>query len=171
MDNYLIKLRDIPAWGLTLEISDQTIWTQPIEEFKLQYKIKQALKSKVKLQVEGNVCIIKGFIEGSLVVPCDRCVENSTIYISETFKIIEEPLKKDTLDISFIIEKDGELFIDLAGILWERLMLNIPSKVLCSEDCKGLCPYCGTNRNLDQCNCKEEMLDPRLEVLRKIKIS
>ncbi len=171
MDKYLIKLKDVPPQGLALEISDQTIWIEPIKEFKLPYKIRQDIKSIIKIQVQGNVCMIKGTIEGSLNIPCDRCLEDATVCISETFKVIEQPLKKDTLDISFIVEKDGELFLDLAGILWERLVLNIPSKILCSEDCKGLCPYCGANKNIVQCNCKKEMVDPRLEVLRKIKIS
>ncbi len=61
-------------------------------------------------------------------------------------------------------------FLDLKGLLWERLLLNIPQKILCGDDCKGLCPICGTNLNVDSCNCEQISRDSRLEILRKIKI-
>lgn len=171
MEKYFIRLKDVPSYGLNLEIADQEIWTSSIEEYGLPYRIIEEFSSKIKILVDNDICIIKGYIKGALSIPCDRCAEDATIEIYEEFKTIEEPQKKDVLDVSFIVEKDGEIYLDLRGILWERLMLNVPVKILCLEDCKGLCAHCGTNLNMDSCNCKNQMLDPRLQILRKIKIS
>ncbi|MGB9809870.1 MAG: YceD family protein, partial [Caldanaerobacter sp.] len=48
------------------------------------------------------------------------------------------------------------------------VILSLPMKFLCKEDCKGLCPICGTNLNYGSCSCKREDIDPRLEVLSKL---
>ena len=55
---------------------------------------------------------------------------------------------------------------DLDDILTTAVVLNMDSKLLCSEDCKGLCPKCGADLNLGPCGCKPEM-DPRLAVLQQ----
>ena len=62
--------------------------------------------------------------------------------------------------------KERNLNIDLDDILTTAVVLNMDSKLLCSEDCKGLCPKCGADLNLGPCDCKPEM-DPRLAVLQQ----
>ena len=170
MTNYLIKLKEIPSKGINVDIDDQSIWQNPIIEFKLPYKIYVPCHSKLNIQVDNECCILKGNLKGGLIIPCDRCAEDAFVSIDNFFKIVEQPKREDSLDISFVIYRDGELYLDLAGLLWEQLILNIPAKVLCSEECKGLCPFCGTNLNKSQCRCKNNIGDPRLEILRKIKI-
>ncbi len=170
MKDFFIRLKDVPSKGLDVLVNDQSVWTGPILEFKLPYKISVPCESKLNIQVQGDCCILKGYIRGTLTIPCDRCLEDAYASIDSFFKIIEEPKKQDSLDISFILEKDGELYLDLAGLLWEQMVLNIPTKVLCSEDCKGLCPACGTNLNKGRCGCRKSAGDPRLEIFRKIKI-
>jgi uncharacterized protein len=51
----------------------------------------------------------------------------------------------------------------------EQFYLALPMKPLCREDCKGLCPICGVNRNRETCSCRSEWVDPRMEALRKLK--
>lgn len=60
--------------------------------------------------------------------------------------------------------------INIAALLWEELVLALPVKVLCSKDCKGLCPECGENLNFNVCPCNKQGLDPRLAALRDLKI-
>jgi uncharacterized protein len=60
--------------------------------------------------------------------------------------------------------------IDLSGLVYEQIVLSFPIKPLCHADCKGLCPLCGSDRNVSACGCKEKRVDPRWDVLRKLKL-
>ncbi len=60
--------------------------------------------------------------------------------------------------------------IDLSEFLKEQIVLSLPYKLLCKEDCKGLCPKCGTNLNIEKCNCKNNWEDSKFAVLRNIKV-
>ena len=51
----------------------------------------------------------------------------------------------------------------------EQVLLAVPLKVICREDCKGLCPHCGANQNLERCSCSEPMEDPRWTALKDIR--
>ena len=60
--------------------------------------------------------------------------------------------------------------IDLGEVVREQLYLALPMKPLCQEDCKGLCPVCGVNRNRETCSCQQEWVDPRMAALAELKI-
>lgn len=60
--------------------------------------------------------------------------------------------------------------IDLGEVVREQLYLALPMKPLCQEDCKGLCPVCGVNRNRETCTCRQEWVDPRMAALAELKI-
>lgn len=94
---------------------------------------------------------------------CDRCA-------SRTEKKMQVPLVHTLLQ-ELSNDKDWEDYIvvpdlqlNLADLALEDIYLSLPSKLLCKDDCKGLCPQCGTNLNEASCNCKKEV-DPRLEAL------
>ena len=55
--------------------------------------------------------------------------------------------------------------LDTTPILMEQMVLNIPMKPLCREDCAGLCPHCGADRNQVRCTCAESVVDPRWQAL------
>jgi uncharacterized protein len=78
----------------------------------------------------------------------------------------EKELRAEELD--FVYYSDD--LIDIDPLLAEQLLLQIPMKILCREDCKGLCPHCGVNMNADDCQCREKRVDVRLAVLNKLKI-
>ena len=77
----------------------------------------------------------------------------------------EAELRIEDLDVS-IYEGDK---IDLSELVREQIILNLPEKIFCSEDCKGLCAKCGANRNLIDCNCDKKELDPRWAALKNLK--
>ncbi len=121
--------------------------------------------------LKGEVANIGGSLElaakgyAKLERICDRCVEP---YVFEINFPVEERMKKiDTEDVSedsdvLLIEGSS---IDLAELTYTGLCLNIPSKSLCDEECKGLCPICGGNRNKQSCKCDDRPTDPRFDVL------
>jgi uncharacterized protein len=59
--------------------------------------------------------------------------------------------------------------LELEDVLREQILLALPLKTICSENCKGLCAHCGTNLNLEQCSCAEPVEDPRWSVLKDIR--
>ena len=78
----------------------------------------------------------------------------------------ELELSADDLDFAYY-EEDT---IDLDVLVFEQVLLQIPIKPLCKDDCKGLCPHCGINLNVASCGCKSEDFDERLAVLKKFKV-
>ena len=58
--------------------------------------------------------------------------------------------------------------LDLDELIRTDILLELPTKFLCKEDCKGLCPTCGKNLNEGACNCQTHQIDPRLEVLKQL---
>jgi len=107
---------------------------------------------------------------------CARCLEPVASDIESTFDLLYRPLgidaRKDEVSIS---EAETEIGyykgegLLLEDVLGEQLLLATPAKMVCREDCKGLCPHCGRNRNNESCQCAEEHPDPRWEALKDIR--
>ncbi len=128
------------------------------------------------MEVKGEIVNTAGYMRMCLnlsldyVAPCARCLTdvsgNFTFSLEKTVapRNLLEGLGEDVLDDYAIIE-DG--FLDMDEQLLELLEMEFPRKILCREDCKGLCPHCGKNLNDGSCDCKEE-LDPRMAPLAKI---
>ena len=94
---------------------------------------------------------------------CDRCAEDITKHFSfKLDKILVSEMANDTDFDDYIVVENGTLHID--ELIEEEITLFLPAKMLCNEDCKGLCMTCGKNLNLGKCNCKKEV-DPRMAAL------
>ncbi|MFZ7132064.1 MAG: YceD family protein [Eubacteriales bacterium] len=91
---------------------------------------------------------------------CSRCL--STYSYPMNLKIHE---RYDLAEHEQDIHDDR---IDLAELLRENILINIPIKPICDEKCKGLCQNCGKNKNVEDCNCDNNQVDPRLSVLSNI---
>ncbi len=106
------------------------------------------------------------------VAECDRCLsEVRDEFVLEFERTVaaegsltEEQIE-DNVDEFVIIEKGN---LDIDEQLSEALMLDFPRKILCSEDCRGLCSKCGKNLNDGPCGCPEREIDPRLAVLAQL---
>lgn len=94
---------------------------------------------------------------------CDRCAEEvKKDYNVAINRIVVDELQNEDDDDNYIIVQNRELNVD--ELINEEVVLSIPSKFLCKEDCKGLCASCGTNLNVKNCDCKKEV-DPRMAAL------
>ena len=109
-------------------------------------------------------------------VACARCLEPVARDVQRKFDLLYRPLGSDSgrAEISVTTAEaeigyysgDGVLLED---ILREQLLLEVPIKVVCREDCKGICPHCGQNRNQGSCDCVEAAADPRWDALRGLR--
>lgn len=113
----------------------------------------------------GGFVRMNATIRFDFLASCARCLE-------EVGESPEIPLELTGFEQDKLPEDDEEDFveivdskIDLYPIASEAVTVNLPSRVLCKEDCRGLCPVCGVNKNLSDCDCEKKKIDPRLEGL------
>lgn len=98
-------------------------------------------------------------------VACDRCLKPAPRSFQKQFTHILTPTLNSEDNDEFILVED--MHFDLDALLREDILLELPTKVLCRADCKGLCPMCGADRNETACGCKKPV-DPRLAVLQEL---
>jgi len=111
----------------------------------------------------GGEVRVQGRVTGSLETECDRCLGRASFAIDAPFDLFYRPLEsvaKDEGDEVAIDEGEAEIgFYELPGlpledIIREQLLLHLPMQRVCSENCKGICPICGANRNETTCKCE-----------------
>lgn len=120
------------------------------------------------VRVQGGL-LVQGTVESQLCLECVRCLEPFVFPIAlELEEVFRLPGAgpSPTLDASYVVGDDG--WLDLAPLLRELAWVATPMKPLCHSDCKGLCPQCGANLNLESCTCERVRIDPRLAALRDL---
>ena len=138
------------------------------DEFDIP-ELKDNIELKAAAYQSGDSYAISGSIKAKLQLQCDRCCENFDYDIEQNFELIytsEETVDKDD-HIMYLPPQDVE--IDLKPYVQDTILLNIPFKKICSEDCKGLCAGCGANLNESKCTCSKDKIDPRWESLKELK--
>ena len=131
-----------------------------------------------EVRAEGEAVTVLGRIRADGTVACSRCLDDVEWTVDESFAVEyrwpastptedEVGLDEDDLDVSFL--EGNEL--DLLELAAEQILLALPMRILCDEDCAGLCPTCGANRNRPvACECPPEV-DPRWQALAGLKNS
>jgi uncharacterized protein len=116
--------------------------------------------------------VVRGTMDGDVEAGCRRCLREVVVPVREEFALLfrrgVSEFDAEDSEIYPLPEKAREL--DLGPALREQLLLAVPQFVSCSEDCKGLCPHCGTNLNDATCNCVTTGSDDRWAALRKLKL-
>ena len=117
-----------------------------------------------------------GSVAAKLEFSCARCLDPVTHDVDKSFDLIYRPLGVDRRgDEASISEAETEIGyyqgegLLLEDVLREQVLLATPVRALCREDCKGLCPHCGRNLNVEQCDCAQHVSDPRWDALSDIK--
>ena len=161
---------------LTININNYNLNSKnPVFQDKVTYSEgEETFLFDVKLTLQGDNFLVEGFSEMDITLECSRCLEKTVtkqvisfmdLYIKN--RSDRETLEDDFQGNIFLIE-DGN--INLADSIAAALEEQRISNVLCSEECKGLCPLCGTDLNKAKCNCSEDNIDPRFEALKNFKI-
>lgn len=129
-------------------------------------------------RAQGN-WILRGKLNTVAYVSCCRCLEEARLPIGADFRYIllsapreqeeqdQEELSQDDVDVVFC---EDDLF-DLDPIVYEQVMLQVPMKPLCRDECCGLCPRCGANLNNGSCSCPAEKWNTAFSVLKNLKIN
>ena len=129
-------------------------------------------KSPVVLTImnqENKTLFIRGAVDVTLSIPCGRCLEEVPTQIC--FDIDKK------LDINDSVLTDDEMEendymigfeLDVDKLVYAEILVNWPMKVLCKEDCEGICKVCGANLNKGDCGCQRTELDPRMAAIQDI---
>jgi uncharacterized protein len=119
---------------------------------------------------------LRARLEAKVELGCSRCTEPFRVDLAIAFYLTLVPEATEfATGETRIQEEDASLYYtkehkaDLVQIATEQIYLNLPLKPVCKDDCKGLCPQCGANRNCSACGCAGETLDPRLAPLLQFK--
>jgi uncharacterized protein len=134
-----ISVRDITSAGLDI---DQSIPKEGIGLSDEEVDIRSLLNVKAHLQKVDNTVVADAHIKAEFGYMCARCLEelSSTEERSYTFDFAIDPTVE---------------YIDLGEEIRQEIILANPARVLCKKDCKGICPKCGTNLNIEPCKCKK----------------
>lgn len=122
------------------------------------------IKGPMRLSRTKEGILVQGQLEVGLEGECSRCLDpvlqTLPIEIEELYSYPASP------DIEFAVHEDGNL--DLAPLLRAEIMIAGSRNLMCREDCQGLCPDCGANRNREICTCNLDDIDPRLARLKEL---
>lgn len=123
----------------------------------------------------GDELRLRGQVTARAEVDCDRCLKTIAVPIETEFDVTYIPatlyvsnekaeLQEEDLLVS-VYEGDS---IDVDDIVREQILLALPARALCREECKGLCPVCGADRNTNACACEDKETDPRWAALKDL---
>jgi len=125
-------------------------------------------------ELRGSEIHIRGGVATSLEACCDRCLVSVAIPVERDFDLFYRPvstiaraeeveLLEDELEVGFF-SGDG---IELADVVTEQVILSVPMKVVCQTECRGFCPVCGANLNIEKCGCLPSVEDSPFSFLKK----
>jgi uncharacterized protein len=163
-----IRVDEIPESGrfLHLHWDEERLgrFLAPDDPFELE--LVRPVNVDLEINRRPDHVHVEGTIQGVLRLVCHRCLEPFEWNLNEPVDVYLVPappvetqeeveLEAEELDYDFF---DGEV-IEVDQLIAEQIFLSIPFKVLCSEDCRGLCPRCGANLNLEPCKCRKDTGD------------
>ena len=154
----------------------QTYQPDELDLMDERVRLQQPASVTGRIRTSGSEVRVSGTIDARVEVECDRCLKALEVAVSAKFALeyitgqeyestqVAE-LSTEEMAVSVF---DGEA-IDVDEIVREQILLAVPDRALCKDDCKGICSNCGTDLNSGNCNCESSEIDPRWEALKKFK--
>ena len=185
------------ACGVKMFISIQELELHEVsfdEEFQPEtIDLGNDIRSRTPVHSQGRATLIEehhgkhnslkdirvvGDLSAQVELNCARCLDPVVRDITKAFDLLYRPLGSDAGRAEVTVtQAEAEIGyyqgegLQLEDVVREQLLLAVPLKVVCSEDCRGLCPHCGQNLNHEGCTCAEPVPDTRWEALKDIKNS
>lgn len=136
------------------------------------FTLQEPLQVDLEGRMVGEGVLVSGELRARLAPECRRCLKPVEIEVEDHVDLLFETMSEEEVD-----DFSGEVYplpdrtdqLELGDAIREHLVLHIPDHVVCSEDCRGLCPHCGTDLNLDSCDCEPEEEPGPWEALKKLR--
>ncbi len=134
----------------------------PLELAGESFRFSGPVKVRLDVVNTGELLAVEGKISGRLLLSCNRCLELFGWDFEAPFEENYAPASEGEEEkLTF----SGDL-LNITPEVLKSIMLALPMKLLCRDDCKGICPECGRNLNEHTCDCTTVELDPRLSILK-----
>jgi len=141
------------------------------------FEFTKSLSVSAEARWAGEDVSVSVSVETAFSSPCSRCLAPSDIEIMNDFMYLYS-LRKNEASGEKHEEDDSQVvtvsrwtrFLDISDQVWESVILSLPRQVLCSKDCRGLCPFCGKPLKEEKCGCSPDTLDPRFQKLLGVRI-
>ncbi|MPW26049.1 DUF177 domain-containing protein [Alkalibaculum sp. M08DMB] len=131
-----------------------------IPNFISELNCDKPIEVKGRIHIENQSIKINLNVKLYIDMVCSRCIEEFNYLID--IEIIED---YDMAENQGLLQNDT---LDLTELIRESILLHIPIQALCDVSCKGLCAICGENKNIHNCDCDKDQIDPRLSVLNNL---
>jgi uncharacterized protein len=169
------KIKDIGEAGIDVRVDVTAAWLSA-ECADLPVNLSEAgVRLEGRLEPAGQGYLLRGKLAGVLTMPCARCLEpapvavESEMAVSFVEKADEGSEEEDEQQDDVVLFEHG--VVDVGGAIRDEILLAVPMSAVCREDCAGICPTCGCNRNLTPCDCGKRAIDSsKLGALAKIKL-
>jgi uncharacterized protein len=163
----LIRVSEIPEDGIHIEGvgSVERPFSDPawrLEDLSLD------------VQRDGEVVLVRGRLGARVPQTCGRCVEGFEVSVAAEVdaRFVPSPAAPGEERELGAADLETDVYahdvVDVAALIETETTLRLPMKPLCREDCRGLCPQCGANRNVAPCACQERQADPRWAPLKAL---
>ncbi len=171
----IISLARMPADGLRFNHQYQA---GELDLSEREFELRELPRVAGRADRIGADVRLRGEINAHLTAPCDRCLNDVPIPAAIPFDLLYTPREAGTAetgevelhkrDLDFATFENDEINLD--DLVLEQIELDLPSRLLCRKDCRGLCSQCGADLNTETCRC-ERPIDPRWQALADLKKS
>lgn len=136
-------------------------------------KFPHPIEVNISAIVSGDEIICQGMIYTTLEIECSRCLDLFDFPVNAGMQFIAQMLEgpvefEDEDNDDYEVIPKTQMTLDISQRVKDAIILSIPLKPLCTEDCLGLCPMCGANLNEGQCDCTPDKTDERWEALKNL---
>lgn len=118
---------------------------------------------------ENKRLLIRGDVDLTVSIPCSRCLEDVP---TDIHFFIDKELELNGAEVNDTEMEETDYLIglnlDIDKLIYGEILVNWPMKVLCRQDCKGICKVCGMNLNKGNCDCQRTELDPRMAAIQDV---
>ncbi|MFG6355426.1 MAG: DUF177 domain-containing protein [Acetatifactor sp.] len=145
---------------------EMTCFDNGLERFEIVEKSPVCVSVE---HLETGKALLKANLQLTLRAACDRCLAEVPVTLSlHSERTVYSPEMAESAE-----DEDDQIFVDgyeldVEALAHDMIIGNWPAKILCREDCKGICPVCGQNRNVRDCGCDTFVPDPRMAVIQDI---
>jgi uncharacterized protein len=174
------KAKDIGEDGVDVDLAVTPAWLKTNCPGLEAEAAPEGVRFTGRLEPSGDDFLLRGHLGGALTTICSRCLEPARLPLDTEVSVMfvesepdprNEDQEDEPLEAPDVMTFEGGV-IDLGAELRDEILLAVPVQVLCKEDCLGLCPVCGENRNVHPCDCaeKQRLAESKFARLGKLKI-
>lgn len=164
-----IDLRNIKPDGSDFSFSELA---QDLDLTAEGFEFPEPIETRVHASKSGDEFIVQGHASSTVEMECARCLEIFEVDVNPRLQFVIQLLdiaeSQQSGDEDFVILPKTTGEYDISDRVREAIILELPLKPLCSENCRGLCPMCGVNLNETECECTPDKSDERWDSLKQL---